>query len=70
MEAELWTAQAEERLGAIECDGCKKRYAVEACHLGEDEVRCSTPIRIVHSVPPDKFMRARIAVRASKSFGK
>jgi hypothetical protein len=68
-EVELWTAQGAESLGAIECDGCKKRYAVEACHLGE-EVRCSTPTRIVHSVSPDKFIQARIAVGAAKSLGK
>jgi|YelNatPaOPRAMG01_1025707.scaffolds.fasta_scaffold16491_2 hypothetical protein len=62
-EVEVWTAQGGEGLGGIECDACKKQYAIMTCHLGQDGVHCSGPTKTAGAVSPDKFMRARIKVR-------
>lgn len=59
-EVELWTAQGGEGLGGIECDACKKQYAIKTCHLGQEGVHCSGPTKAAGAVSPDKFMRARI----------
>jgi hypothetical protein len=62
-DVELWTSDGVAGLGGIECDACKKRYVIEACHLGERNVRCSRLSKTVRPVSPDTFMRARIKIQ-------
>lgn len=51
-QVELWSATGGE---GIECDACKKRYAVQECELGQPSVTCSKRQGTVGSFSPDKF---------------
>lgn len=57
---ELWSAAGGD---TVECDACKKRYAVQDCQLGQLSVTCSKRQGTVGPFSPEKFMRARIQVR-------
>jgi len=59
---ELWSASGSPR-DAIECDACKKFYRIEDCHVGQQSVKCTPRAGTVGPLSPEKFMRARIAVR-------
>lgn len=61
-QVELWSAR-DDGIGGIECDACKKYYAVEDCEIGGPSVLCSKRQGAGGSFSPDKFMRARIEVR-------
>jgi hypothetical protein len=64
-EVDLWTAAGEWGidLGGIVSDAAPKRYAVRACHLEQQGVRCSSSTKMVGPVSPDTFMAARIKIR-------
>jgi hypothetical protein len=57
---EIWSVA---RGDGIQCDACKKRYALQDCQLRQQSVECSPRARMVGPVSPNKFMRARIEVR-------
>lgn len=58
---ELWSATGS--AGVIDCDACKKHYAVQDCEVGEHPVTCKRRPGTGEVRSPDKFIGARIEVR-------
>ncbi len=58
---ELWSAKGS--ASEIDCDACKKHYAVQDCEIGEHAVRCSPRVGADEIRSPSKFIGARIEVR-------
>lgn len=58
---ELWSAKGS--ASEIDCDACKKHYAVQDCEIGEHTVTCSPRVGVDEIRSPSKFIGARIEVR-------
>ncbi len=58
---ELWSAAGS--ASQIDCDGCKKHYAVQDCNVGQQSVECKQRPGPGEVLFPDQFMQARIEVR-------
>jgi hypothetical protein len=58
---ELWSATGS--ASQIDCDACKKHYAVQDCTVGQQSVECKQRPGPGEVLSPDKFMNARIVVR-------
>jgi hypothetical protein len=57
---ELWSAKGS--ASEIDCDACKKHYAVQDCEIGEHSVTCSPRVGMDEIRSPSKFIGARIDV--------
>jgi hypothetical protein len=57
----LWSATGS--ASQIDCDGCKKHYAVQDCTVGQQSVECKRRPGPGEVLFPDKFMNARIEIR-------
>lgn len=58
---ELWSAKGS--ASKIDCDACKKHYAVQDCEIGGASVTCSPLTDMDEIRSPSKFIGARIEVR-------
>jgi hypothetical protein len=58
---ELWSAKGS--ASEIECDACKKHYAVQDCEIGQHAVTCNPRAGADEIRSPSKFIGARIEVR-------
>ena len=58
---ELWSATGS--ASQMDCDACKKHYAVEDCNVASQSVECKQRSGAGEVLSPDKFMGARIEVR-------
>jgi hypothetical protein len=58
---ELWSATGS--ASQIDCDACKKHYAVQDCTVEQQSVECKQRPGLGEALFPNKFMRARIVVR-------
>lgn len=58
---ELWSAKGS--ASKIDCDACKKHYAVQDCEIGGTSVTCSPRTGTDEIRSPGKFIGARIEVR-------
>jgi hypothetical protein len=58
---ELWSATGS--ASKIDCDACKKHYAVQDCSVGQQSVECKQRPGPGEVLLPDKFVRARIEIR-------
>jgi hypothetical protein len=58
---ELWSATGS--ASKIDCDACKKHYAVRDCSVGQKSVECKQRPGAGEVLSPDKFMHARIEIR-------
>jgi hypothetical protein len=58
---EMWSATGS--AGPIDCDACKKYYAVKDCDISQQSVVCKQRLGTRKIVAPDTFMNARIEVR-------
>jgi hypothetical protein len=57
----LWSATGS--ASQIDCDACKKHYAVQDCNVGQQTVECKQRPGPGEVLFPDKFMSARIEIR-------
>ncbi|MGA3052843.1 MAG: hypothetical protein ABSD63_01430 [Candidatus Korobacteraceae bacterium] len=58
---ELWSATGS--ASQMDCDACKKHYAVQDCNVGPQSVECKQRSGPGEVLFPDRFMGARIEVR-------
>jgi hypothetical protein len=61
VKVELWSATGS--ASQIDCEACKKHYAVQDCTVGQQNVECKERPGPGEVRSPDKFMNARIVVR-------
>ncbi len=59
-EIELWSALGS--ASAIDCDACRKYYAVQYCRVAQPGIECKKQPGAGRTAYPDKFMGARIDV--------
>jgi hypothetical protein len=58
---ELWTAIGS--ASQIDCEACKKRYSIQNCTVGQQDVECKQRPGPGKVRSPDNFMNARIVAR-------